>query len=66
MTPEQTNQVKGYLIAGYNMNQIAAMMMIGRATIEAALVTPEPVVEKKPTKKPEVKIEPMFEEEEGL
>ena len=66
MTPQQLEQIKGYLAAGYNMNQVAAMMMISRAVIEAALVTPEPVVEKKPTKKPEVTIEPMFEEEEGL
>ena len=66
MTPEQIKQAKGYLASGYDMNQVAAIMMIGRAAIEAALATPKPVVEKKTTKKPEIKIEPMFEQEEGL
>lgn len=65
MTPKQLDQVKGYLAAGYNMNQVAAIMMIGRATIESALSTPAPV-EKKSSKKVENKIEPMFEGEEGL
>jgi predicted DNA-binding protein YlxM (UPF0122 family) len=66
MTPQQLEQVKGYIAAGYNMNQVAAMMMISKVAIEAALATPASVVEKKTTKKIETTIEPMFEEEEGL
>jgi hypothetical protein len=66
MTPENITKAKELLAAGYNMNQIASMLMIDRVALSNALMTPAPVVEKKPTKKSEVKIEPMFEEEEGL
>lgn len=58
----------GLLAEGYNINQIAAMYMISRAILDDMLK--EPVVaapvEKKSSKKVETKIEPMFEEEEGL
>lgn len=58
----------GLLAEGYNMNQIAAMHMISRTMLDDMLKEPvvEAPVEKKSSKKPEIAIEPMFEEEEGL
>jgi hypothetical protein len=66
MTQEIIDKAKALLAAGYNMNQVAAMLMIDRVALSSALITPAPVAEKKTTKKVETTIEPMFEEEEGL
>jgi hypothetical protein len=62
MTQETIDKAKALLAAGYNMNQIASMLTVDRVALSTALIE-KPV---KTTKKVETKIEPMFEEEEGL
>lgn len=38
MTQKQIDTAKGYLASGYDLNQVAAIMMIGRNVIEQSLV----------------------------
>ena len=67
MTQKQIDTAKGYLASGYDLNQVAAIMMVGRHIIEEALATPTPAPAKKAKKEtPKLDIDPMFVEEEGL
>jgi hypothetical protein len=56
MTQEIIEKAKSMLAGGYNMNQIAAMLMVDRVALSTALI-------EKPKK---VKTEPLFPEEPGL
>jgi predicted DNA-binding protein YlxM (UPF0122 family) len=59
MTQDQINIVKGYLIDGYDLNRVAAIMMISRTELEKSIV-------ETPTKKAKVEDKPLFEDEPGL
>ena len=58
MTQETIDKAKAMLASGYNMNQIAAMLVVDRLALSSALT-------EKP-KKSEIKSEPLFVDEPGL
>jgi hypothetical protein len=59
MTQDIIEKAKSMLAGGYNMNQIAAMLMVDRVTLSAALI-------EKPKKSTKVENEPLFVDEPGL
>ena len=58
MITENIEKAKSLLAAGYNMNQIAAMLTVDRVALSTALI-------EKP-KKSNTKSEPLFQNEPGL
>jgi hypothetical protein len=68
MTQDEIKKIKDLHLAGYNDNQIAAMLMIPKQVI-ASTLDGDLVVEKTGTKgklKPVVEDKPLFEDEPGL
>ena len=63
MTQDEIKKIKDLHFAGYNDNQIAAMLMIPKQVITSTL-DGDLVVEKPKSKKVENK--PLFEDEPGL
>jgi len=69
MTQEVVKRAVDMLNKGYNMNQVAAVLVVDRVALMDAInaasgLSAEPKPAK--TKKVETHIEPMFEEEPGL
>ena len=69
MTKETIASALDMINKGYNLNQVAAILMVDRVALIDAIngasgIYAPPIA--KTTKKVETKIEPMFEEEEGL
>lgn len=56
MIKENIEKTKSLLAAGYNMNQIASMLMVDRVALSAALIE-KPITPKD---------EPLFQDEPGL
>jgi hypothetical protein len=59
--------ILGMLAEGFNLNQIAAIHMINKHTLQEILDAGAcaPIIEKS-KKTPKIDIDPMFTEEEGL